>query len=40
VFPLRTGAIRLGALVLHRTNPGPLTPEQVSDALILTDIVT
>jgi hypothetical protein len=38
-FPLRSGAIHLGALVLHRTSPGPLTSEQVADAYVVTDIV-
>ncbi|ANZ41859.1 hypothetical protein BBK82_43950 [Lentzea guizhouensis] len=38
-FPLRSGAILLGSLVLHRTSPGPLTPEQVADAHVVTDIV-
>ncbi|MFI6096419.1 GAF and ANTAR domain-containing protein [Lentzea sp. NPDC051213] len=38
-FPLRSGAIRLGALVLHRTSPGLLTPEQLSDAYVVADIV-
>ena len=39
VFPLRSGAIHLGALVLHRTSPGPLTSEQVADAHVVTDVV-
>jgi hypothetical protein len=38
-LPLRSGAIRLGVFVLHRTSAGPLTLEQVSDAQVLTDIV-
>ncbi|WP_086661523.1 GAF and ANTAR domain-containing protein [Lentzea kentuckyensis] len=38
-FPLRSGAIRLGALVLHRTSPGPLTPEQMADGYVVTDII-
>jgi GAF domain len=38
-FPLRTGAVRLGALVLHRTTLGPLAPDQVADALVLTDVI-
>ncbi|KOV84564.1 hypothetical protein ADL03_16750 [Nocardia sp. NRRL S-836] len=37
-FPLRSGAIRLGALVLHRTSQGPLSADQVYDALVLADI--
>jgi hypothetical protein len=39
VFPLRSGAIRIGALVLHRTSPGPLTPDQVYDAHVVADII-
>ncbi|GLZ32044.1 GAF domain-containing protein [Lentzea sp. NBRC 105346] len=39
VFPLRSGAVRLGALVLNRTSPGPLAAEQVSDALVMTEVV-
>lgn len=39
VFPLRSGAIRIGALVLHRTSPGPLSPEQVHDAHVVADII-
>jgi hypothetical protein len=39
VFPLRTGAVRLGTLVLHRTMPGPLTVSQTSDALVVTDVI-
>ncbi|WP_211294239.1 GAF and ANTAR domain-containing protein [Lentzea kentuckyensis] len=38
VFPLRSGAIRVGALALHRTSPGPLTSEQVHDAHIIADL--
>lgn len=39
MFPLRSGAIRIGALVLHRTIPGPLSPEQIHDALVVADII-
>jgi hypothetical protein len=39
VFPLRTGAVRLGALVLHRVKPGDLTSGQVADALVITDVI-
>jgi hypothetical protein len=38
-FPLRSGAIRIGALVLHRTSPGPLSPDQVHDAHVVADII-
>jgi hypothetical protein len=36
-FPLVLGAIRLGSLDCYRTTPGPLRPDQVSDALVLAD---
>ena len=38
-FPLRSGAIRVGALVLHRTSPGPLSVEQVQDAHVVADVI-
>ena len=34
-FPLRVGAIRLGALNLHQDHPGPLSENQHSDALTM-----
>jgi hypothetical protein len=34
-FPLRIGAVRLGALDLYRDRPGPLTDEQHAAALVL-----
>lgn len=37
-FPLRVGAVRLGALNLYRTVAGPLTPDQHADALVAADI--
>jgi len=37
-FPLRVGAVRLGALNLHRRRSGPLTDEQHADALVLADV--
>jgi GAF domain-containing protein len=37
-FPLRLGAIRLGALNLYRDRPGSLTGEQHADALVMADI--
>lgn len=36
-FPLVLGAIRLGSLDCYRTTPGPLSPDQVSDALVLAE---
>jgi hypothetical protein len=38
-FPLHSGAIRVGVLVLHRTSPGPLSAEQVQDARVVADLV-
>lgn len=37
-FPLRVGAVRLGALNLHRDRPGPLTDDQHADALAMADV--
>jgi len=37
-FPLRVGAVRLGALNLYRDHPGPLTDEQHADALVMADV--
>ena len=37
-FPLQAGAIRVGVLSLYRAEPGPLTPQQLADALVFTDI--
>jgi GAF domain len=37
-FPLRVGAVRLGALNLYRDRPGDLTVEQHADALVLADV--
>jgi hypothetical protein len=37
-FPLQAGAIRVGVLWLYRARPGPLTPQQLADALIFADI--
>jgi hypothetical protein len=37
-FPIRIGAVSLGALDLYRDRPGPLTAEQHADALVLADI--
>ncbi|RDI18422.1 GAF and ANTAR domain-containing protein [Lentzea flaviverrucosa] len=38
-FPLRSGAIRMGLLVLHRARPGPMTHEQMSDTQVLGDVI-
>ena len=37
-FPLQAGAIRAGMLLLYRAQPGPLTPQQLADALVFADI--
>jgi hypothetical protein len=37
-FPLQAGAIRVGVLSLYRARPGPLTPQQLADALVFGDI--
>jgi len=37
-FPLEVGAVRLGALNLYRDQPGPLTDEQHTDALVMADV--
>jgi len=39
-FPLRIGAVRLGALDLYATHPGDLTAGQTSDALLVARVVT
>ena len=37
-FPLQAGAIRVGVLSLYRSQPGPLTPQQLADALVFAEI--
>jgi GAF domain-containing protein len=37
-FPLRVGAVRLGALNLYRDRPGPLSSEQHADTLVLAEV--
>jgi hypothetical protein len=37
-FPLQAGAIRAGVLSLYRAQPGPLTPQQLADALVFAGI--
>jgi hypothetical protein len=39
-FPLQIGGARLGVLELHREKAGPLTADQLSDALLLSDEAT
>ena len=38
-FPLRVGAVRLGALNLYQDRPGPLSDDQHADALVMADLV-
>ena len=37
-FPVAVGDVHLGALNLYRDRPGPLTPEQHADALVVADV--
>lgn len=37
-FPLRVGAVRLGAMNLYCDRPGPLTADQHADALVMADV--
>jgi GAF domain-containing protein len=37
-FPLRAGAVHLGALNLYRDTAGPLTGDQHADALVVADV--
>jgi GAF domain-containing protein len=37
-FPLRVGAVRLGALNLCRDRPGPLSDDQYANALVMADL--
>jgi len=37
-FPLRVGAVRLGALDLYRDSPGPLSGDQHADALVVAEV--
>lgn len=37
-FPVRIGAIRLGALNLYRDQPGPMSDDQHADALVMSDV--
>jgi len=38
-FPVRIGAVRLGALNLYRDQPGALSADQHADALVMADVV-
>ena len=37
-FPLRVGAVRLGALNLYRDRSGPLSDDEHADALVMADV--
>ncbi len=37
-FPMRVGAVRLGALNLYCDQPGPLSDDQHADALVMADV--
>lgn len=37
-FPLRVGAVRLGAMNLYETHTGPLTDDQHADALVMAEV--
>jgi ANTAR domain-containing protein len=39
-FPLRIGAVRIGAMTLYGLETGPLGDERLSDALTMADVVT
>lgn len=39
-FPLQVGVVRLGSLDLYRDTTGPLTPVELADGLILSDLAT
>src|SRR3954453_21801527 len=39
-FPLRVGAIRVGVLDLYRDRAGPLSPEELTEALCFADAAT
>lgn len=37
-FPIRQGAVRLGAINLYRDRPGPLSDDQHADGLVMADV--
>lgn len=39
-FPLVLGAISVGVMELYRTSPGDLTPGELTDALLFSDVAT
>lgn len=39
-FPLRSASTRLGSLSFYRRHPGALPPDELSDAVVLTDLAT
>jgi GAF domain-containing protein len=38
-FPMRDGAVRLGALNFYHDRPGPLSDDQHADALVLAEVI-
>lgn len=38
-FPLQIGAVRIGALDLYLDRPGGLRPQQLTDALVMADVI-
>ena len=38
-FPIRIGAVRIGALNLYRDRSGPLSDDQYADALVMSDVI-
>ena len=38
-FPLREGEARVGALNVYQDRPGPLSPDQRGDALVMADVI-
>jgi hypothetical protein len=39
-FPLRLGAVRLGALNVYRDRPAPLSDDQHTNGLVMADVIT
>ena len=37
-FPMQVGGVRIGALNLYRDEPGPLSDDQLADALVMADL--
>ncbi|MDN3357829.1 GAF and ANTAR domain-containing protein [Actinomadura sp. DC4] len=39
-FPLRSGTVSIGVFEVHRGGPGPMTPVELGDALVLADVIS